>query len=206
VPLLPRRARDRRPLLSDPLPLVFASVGTDYHPFDRLSRWIDGWLEAGGAAAARCFVQTGTSAVPRLAEHRQYLGHAEMEEMVRDAAVVVCHGGPGTIMLAATLGKRPIVVPRRKRYGEHVDDHQCAFAARIAAEGAIVLAQSEDELRTCLDAALGRSADASLPPAGAGPAAAVAMFEQLVDELLMQANGAGSRGVVTPASVSRRRA
>ena len=89
---------------------MFASVGTDYHPFDRLSRWIDSWLEAGGSESARCFVQTGTSAVPRLAEHRQYLGHAEMEAMVREAAVVVCHGGPGTIMLASTLGKRPIVV------------------------------------------------------------------------------------------------
>jgi UDP-N-acetylglucosamine transferase subunit ALG13 len=206
VPVLSGRARDRGPLLSDQLPLVFASVGTDFHPFDRLSRWIDAWLEAGGSAAARCFVQTGTSAVPRHAEHRQYLGHAEMEEMVRAADVVVCHGGPGTIMLAATLGKRPIVVPRRKRYGEHVDDHQLAFAERIAAEGAIVLAQAEDELRTCLDAALGRSAEASLPPAGAGPAAAVAMFEQLVDDLVLHRNGAAARSVVTPAPVSRRRA
>lgn len=206
MPLLPRGAGDRGPLLSDQLPLVFVSVGTDFHPFDRLSRWIDAWLEAGGSAAARCVVQTGTSAVPRLAEHRQYLGHAEMEEMVRAAAVVVCHGGPGTIMLASTLGKRPIVVPRRKRFGEHVDDHQLAFTTRIAAEGAIVLAQSEDELRACLDAALGRSAEASLPPAGAGPAAAVAMFEQLVDELVLRRNGAAARSVVTPASVSRRRA
>jgi UDP-N-acetylglucosamine transferase subunit ALG13 len=206
VPLLPRRARDRGALLSDPLPLVFASVGTDYHPFDRLSRWMDGWLEAGGSSAARCFVQTGTSAVPRLAEHRQYLGHAEMEAMVREAAVVVCHGGPGTIMLASTLGKRPIVVPRRKRYGEHVDDHQCSFTARIAAEGAIILAQSEEELRTSLDAALGRDgAEAELPPTGSGPAGAVALFEQLVDELVMKTNGS-NKGVVRSAPVSRRRA
>jgi UDP-N-acetylglucosamine transferase subunit ALG13 len=205
VPVLPGRSRHRGAVLSDPLPLVFASVGTDYHPFDRLSRWMDGWLEAGGSDAARCFVQTGTSAVPRLAEHRQYLGHAEMEAMVREAAVVVCHGGPGTIMLASTLGKRPIVVPRRKRYGEHVDDHQCSFTERIAAEGAIVLAGSEQELRSCLDAALGRDgSEAKLPPTGAGPARAVAMFEQLVDELLMQANGA-RKGVVGSAPASRRR-
>jgi UDP-N-acetylglucosamine transferase subunit ALG13 len=183
---------------------VFASVGTDYHPFDRLSRWMDAWLEAGGSDSARCFVQTGTSAVPRLAEHRQYLGHAEMEAMVRAAAVVVCHGGPGTIMLASTLGKRPIVVPRRKRYGEHVDDHQCSFTERIAAEGAIVLAQSEEELRTCLDAALGRDSEAKLPPTGAGPARAVAMFEQLVDELMLQVHGA-KKDVVRSAPVSRRR-
>jgi UDP-N-acetylglucosamine transferase subunit ALG13 len=205
VPLLSGRARDRRAVLSETLPLVFASVGTDYHPFDRLSRWMDAWLEGGGAGSARCFVQTGTSAVPRLAEHRQYLGHAEMEAMVREAAVVVCHGGPGTIMLASTLGKRPIVVPRRKRYGEHVDDHQCSFTERIAAEGAIVLAQSQEELCASLDAALGRSAEAQLPPSGAGPARAVAMFEQLVDELVLQGNGA-SKGVVRSSPVSRRRA
>ena len=150
-----------------------------------MSRWIDAWLEAGGSDAARCFVQTGTSAVPRLAEHRQYLGHEEMEAMVREAAVVVCHGGPGTIMLASTLGKRPIVVPRRKRFGEHVDDHQCAFTERIARDGAILLAQSEDDLRSCLDGALGLAgAVAELPPAGAGPGPAVEMFEQLIDELL----------------------
>jgi UDP-N-acetylglucosamine transferase subunit ALG13 len=184
---------------------VFATVGTDYHPFDRLPRWMDAWLAGGGTGSARCFVQTGTSAVPHLAEHRQYLGHAEMEAMVREAAVVVCHGGPGTIMLASTLGKRPIVVPRRKRYGEHVDDHQCSFTERIAAEGAIVLAQSEEELCANLDAALGRTAEAQLPPTGAGPAPAVAMFEQLVDALVQQRNAA-KKGVVRPEPVSRRRA
>jgi UDP-N-acetylglucosamine transferase subunit ALG13 len=207
VPVLPGGARDRGALLSDPLPLVFVSVGTDYHPFDRLSRWIDAWLERGGSGSARCFVQTGTSAVPRLAEHRQYLGHAEMEAMMRQAAVVVCHGGPGTIMLASTLGKRPIVVPRRKRYGEHVDDHQCSFTERIAAEGAIVLAGSEEELGSCLDAALGRDAEATLPPNGAGPARAVAMFEQLVDDLVLHVNGSSKgKGVMRSAPVSRRRA
>ena len=63
-----------------------------------------------------------------------------------------------------------------------MDDHQCAFTERIAAEGAIVLAQSEEELRACLDAALGRDTAAKLPPRGAGPARAVRVFEQLVDE------------------------
>jgi UDP-N-acetylglucosamine transferase subunit ALG13 len=110
-------------------------------------------------------------------------------------------------MLASTLGKRPIVVPRRKRFGEHVDDHQCSFTERIAAEGAIVLARSEEELHTCLDAALGRDGtDAELPPAGAGPLRAVTLFEQLVDDLVTQTNGRAHRGLMRSAPVSRRRA
>ena len=171
-------------------------MGTDYHPFDRMSQWIDGWLEAGGSESARCFVQTGTSAVPKLAEHRQYLGYEEMEAMVREAAVVVCHGGPGTIMLASNLGKRPIVVPRRKSFGEHVDDHQCAFAERIARDGAILLAGTRDELGSCLDGALGvDGATVELPSAGAGPGPAVEMFEQLIDELLNRTRTAKRRPV-----------
>jgi UDP:flavonoid glycosyltransferase YjiC (YdhE family) len=161
-----------------------------------MSRWVDAWLEGGGAEAARCFVQTGTSAVPRLAEHRDYLGYEEMEAMVREASVVVCHGGPGTIMLASNLGKRPIVVPREKGLGEHVDNHQCAFAERIARDGAILLARSEDDLRAHLDGCLGLAgAAADLPGPGAAPGPAVELFEQLIDELLDRSRTARRRAV-----------
>lgn len=52
--------------LHDERPLVFVTVGTDYHPFDRLVQWIDDWMiEGGGAARARVFVQSGTSTPPR---------------------------------------------------------------------------------------------------------------------------------------------
>ena len=32
-------------------------------------------------------------------------------------------------------GKRPVVVPRRKKFGEHVNDHQLDFCNRIVQEG-----------------------------------------------------------------------
>jgi UDP:flavonoid glycosyltransferase YjiC (YdhE family) len=170
-----------------------------------MSRWVDAWLEGGGSDVARCFVQTGTSAVPRLAEHRDYLGYEEMEAMVRESAAVVCHGGPGTIMLASNLGKRPIVVPRQKGLGEHVDNHQCAFAERIARDGAILLAESEHDLRMHLDGVLGLAgAAAELPVAGAGPGPAVEMFEQLIDELLDRTRTA--KRAVGSAATTRRRA
>lgn len=159
------------------------SVGTDYHPFDRLCRWVDAWLADGGGEIARCFVQTGTSTPPTRAEHGQYLGQEQMEAMMREAAVVVCHGGPGTIMLAAATGKRPIVVPRRKAAGEHVDDHQHAFTRRIAADGAIILAESEPEFRGYLSGALHANGGEPPPPRRTSPADAVRRFEELVERL-----------------------
>jgi UDP-N-acetylglucosamine transferase subunit ALG13 len=171
---------------------VFVSVGTDFHPFDRLCQWVDGWLADGGKAVARCFVQTGTSTPPRHAEHGQYLGHEQMESMMREAAVVVCHGGPGTIMLAATMGKRPIVVPRRKAAGEHVDDHQHSFTRRIAADGAILLAESEAAFRGYLSAALHADGGDPLPPRLTSPEDAVRRFEELVDGLFEPKGATGS--------------
>jgi UDP-N-acetylglucosamine transferase subunit ALG13 len=159
------------------------SVGTDFHPFDRLCKWVDAWLADGGSAVARCFVQTGTSTPPVHADHGQYLGHEQMQAMMREAAVVVCHGGPGTIMLAATMGKRPIVVPRRKAAGEHVDDHQHAFTRRIAADGVIMLAESESEFRRYLSGMLHANGGEPLPPRVTSPEDAVRRFEELVEGL-----------------------
>lgn len=141
-------------------PAVFVTVGTDHHPFDRLIRWIDGWLEAGGRERASCFVQFGTSEAPRgrvapnELEHSPYVGHEDMARLTASATAVVCHGGPGTIMDCLKVGTKPIVVPRRHAEGEHVDDHQVRFTRRLQEAGYISLAESEADLRTLLDDAL----------------------------------------------------
>ena len=40
------------------------------------------------------------------------------------ADVVITHGGTGAIIGAVKKRKKVIAVPRLKKYGEHVDDHQ----------------------------------------------------------------------------------
>lgn len=165
--------------------LVFVTVGTDHHPFDRLVGWVDTWVAAGRHQGAPCLVQSGTSTPPVHAEWHDYVRYDEMVEAMERAVAVVCHGGPATIMDARRLGRVPIVVPRQSGLGEHVDDHQCRFAARMAEIGEIRLARSEAELHDLLDQAL---ADPSaFQPALSGDeiAAAVRRFEELVDGLLM---------------------
>lgn len=170
---------------SDLKPLLFVTVGTDHHPFDRLVRWLDSWLEAGGNGTARCLVQRGTSIPPSHARSSHYLAYDAMCAAMREAAALVCHGGPGTIMLAAHAGKVPIVVPRLRALGEHVDDHQLIFARRMAEEGTIALAESEDRFRALVNEALaGRIA--RTPVAPSCTADTVRRFEQIVDELTLR--------------------
>jgi UDP-N-acetylglucosamine transferase subunit ALG13 len=167
---------------------VFVTVGTDHHPFDRLVGWVDSWLTEEGAEQARCLVQTGRSARPELAESSDYLGYDEMRRSVDEADAVVTHGGPGSIALVTSAGKRPVVVPRRQDLGEHVDDHQVAFTRRIAAEGKIELAETEGAFRLALARALEGDEPALAHPSAAS-LDAVARFETLVTELLSAGRG-----------------
>jgi UDP-N-acetylglucosamine transferase subunit ALG13 len=132
-----------------PTPLVFVTVGTDHHPFDRLVGWIDRWEPP---APVRVVVQYGTAVAPRAAEGAPFLAPDELAGILRAADAVVCAGGPGAIMEARAAGLRPIVVPRRAGLGEHVDDHQRAFAHFMAGRDLVTLVDDERALQTALDA------------------------------------------------------
>jgi UDP-N-acetylglucosamine transferase subunit ALG13 len=167
-------------------PLLLVSVGTDHHPFDRLVGWADAWL-AGHPGALRCLMQTGTSATPAsgAAEWRPYLEYEALQAAMASAAAVVCHGGPGTILGARHTGAVPIVVPRQHRLGEHVDDHQVAFARRLAAQGGeIHLAETEADLHRLLDRVAAEPAAFRAGPGDRATTAAVREFGRLVDGLV----------------------
>lgn len=173
---------------SDVPPLLFVTVGTDHHPFDRLVRWLDAWLESGGERRVRCLVQHGTSLPSSHAESSNYLGYGAMRAAMQEAAAVVCHAGPGTIMLAADAGKVPIVVPRLRALGEHVDDHQLLFARRMESERTIALAESEDRFHSLVERALTKPL-APTKFTSSSSADTIRRFEEIVDELTLRQKG-----------------
>lgn len=133
-------------------PLVLALTGTDHHPFDRLVQWMD--AAAGRRDDVRFVVQHGYTPAPTVAEGHAFLPHDEMVELMRQAAVVVCHGGPGTIMDARQAGHVPLCVPRDPRLGEHVDGHQQRFAAVVGEVGLVRVVPSLEALVTDVDGGL----------------------------------------------------
>jgi UDP-N-acetylglucosamine transferase subunit ALG13 len=169
--------------LPDRRPLVLVIVGTDHHPFDRLVRWADAWSATTGGTA-RVLVQIGTSTPPGTCEWQDYLDRERLDELMAGCAAFVCHGGPGTIAEARRAGHVPIVVPRRQTLGEHVDDHQVRFCARVADSGYIVTADSESGFRRLLDDAVLGNPSFRIPPGDAGPVPAAARFALAADVLL----------------------
>jgi UDP-N-acetylglucosamine transferase subunit ALG13 len=182
-----------------PLPLVMLVVGTDHHPFERAVGWVDDWAVA-NADRARVVIQYGTSRPPAHAEGHDLLPVAELGSLMADAAAVVCHGGPGTIMGAREAGVVPICIPRQSGLGEHVDDHQVRFATRVARAGQVHLATTAEELSALLERALGGDDGFRLDLTSDDPAAAaVARFGELVDRLLKR-SGAARASTAAPAS------
>jgi UDP-N-acetylglucosamine--N-acetylmuramyl-(pentapeptide) pyrophosphoryl-undecaprenol N-acetylglucosamine transferase len=90
--------------------------------------------------------QTGNTDVADLpVDGRRSVPGAEMEEALAKADAVVCHAGIGSALSALEAGRCPILVPRRKAFGENVDDHQGQIAAELSHRG-LAIARRPDEL------------------------------------------------------------
>jgi UDP-N-acetylglucosamine transferase subunit ALG13 len=126
--------------------MIFVTVGTDHHPFDRLVKAVD-ILRDKGAIEEDVFVQKGSSGHPLKACHGEdFISFDEMMDMIQKARIVISHGGPGSIIPVLRLGKIPVVVPREKRYGEVVDDHQISFAEHLQKQDRIILIRDTQDL------------------------------------------------------------
>ncbi|MDG4809220.1 glycosyltransferase [Micromonospora sp. WMMD1120] len=165
---------------------VLVAVGTDKHRFDRLVDWLAQW-HAQATEPVGLTLQHGHTAAPALPGAVPFLGHDALQQAMAEADLVVCHGGPATILEARRHGHLPIVVPRDPTRGEHVDDHQLLFARRLGAAGLVVLCETREALYDALAAGSAdpsRYAVAADPQAHEARRAAVARVGQIVDDLV----------------------
>jgi UDP-N-acetylglucosamine transferase subunit ALG13 len=132
--------------------LVVALAGTDHHPFDRMVQWVDAAAER--RRDVRFVIQHGATRPPLVAEGHGFLSHARLVDVLSEASVVVCHGGPGLITEALEAGHVPLCMPRDPSLGEHVDGHQQRFARLVGQAGIVRLVPSLDAFHRALDKAL----------------------------------------------------
>lgn len=123
--------------------MILLCVGTESFSFARLVRAVDA---ATPSFDEPVFAQIGASAhEPVHMEFERLVPFDRMRALMEDASRIVCHAGAGTTLLAMSLGHVPVVLPRLARHGEHVDDHQVAFAERLGARGLVRCAADADD-------------------------------------------------------------
>jgi UDP-N-acetylglucosamine transferase subunit ALG13 len=78
-------------------------------------------------------MQTGFSTYePTSCQWQKLFPYQEMLSYVEQARIVITHGGPSSFIMPLQIGKIPIVVPRKKTFDEHVNDHQVEFSKAVA--------------------------------------------------------------------------
>jgi UDP-N-acetylglucosamine transferase subunit ALG13 len=115
-----------------PIRRVLVTLGTIPYDFRRL---VERML-AIVPAEAEVTWQTGATDVSGLPiEARALMPGDELEAAIRAADVVVAHAGTGSALAVLGAGRCPLLVPRERAHGEHVDDHQRQIASELAARG-----------------------------------------------------------------------
>lgn len=112
--------------------MIFVTVGTHEQSFDRLVRHVDE-LKRSGVLTDEVIMQTGyCDYVPTACTWQRFFPYSQMLSLVEQADIIVTHGGPSSFIMSLQVGKVPIVVPRKRSLGEHVNDHQVSFAREVA--------------------------------------------------------------------------
>lgn len=127
--------------------MIFVTVGTHEQPFNRLIEYIDK-LKENGTITEDVVIQTGYSTYEsKYCEWHKLIPYSEMKKKVAEARVVITHGGPSSFIMPLQIGKTPIVVPRKKEFGEHVNDHQVDFSNTVAERmGTIIVVEELEKL------------------------------------------------------------
>ena len=131
--------------------MIFVTVGTHEQQFNRLVKAVDD-LVADGTIKEEVIIQKGFSDYePKHCKSYKLISYKDMQKYYDEARVIITHGGPASFMAALERGKTPIVMPRLKKYGEHVNDHQDYFCREVEKRaGSIIVVSNRDGLKDAI--------------------------------------------------------
>lgn len=130
---------------------IFITLGSQKFQFNRLLKTVDELCEKGTVDAEDVFAQIGYSDyLPRNFNYKKFMNRDEFNMEMSKAEIVITHGGTGAIIGAVKKGKKVIAVPRRAKYGEHVDDHQLQLVGQFK-EMNLIYACNDCDIKKALD-------------------------------------------------------
>lgn len=125
--------------------MIFLTVGSRYG-FDRLVRAVDE-LVASGVVRDDVVAQIGVGSYePKHMRFERFIDGPDYDRFVAEADMLIGHAGSGTIQLAIAHDKPLLVMPRRKRFREHVNDHQVATARTFERLNQVLAAYEASDL------------------------------------------------------------
>ena len=122
--------------------MILVTLGTQKQSFNRLLDMIEK-----SNINDKIIVQAGyTKYKSKKMKMFDFVDYQEMDKLIKQADLIITHGGTGSIVTAIKQGKKVIACPRLKKYGEHVDDHQKQIVDIFSEVGYILKLDENDNL------------------------------------------------------------
>ena len=119
--------------------MIFVTVGTQKQQFTRLIKYIE------KAKLKNVVMQNGyTKYEGSQIQCLGFISPKQMQKYIKKADYVITHAGI-TIIELLEQNKKVLVVPREKRYKEHINNHQFEICDALEKEGYILVAHTEEE-------------------------------------------------------------
>lgn len=113
--------------------MIFVTVGTHDAGFNRLVTAVD---ELAVTWDEEIIIHRGSSSYePQHATHFRWASSKQMEQLTKDARVLITHAAAGAIILGLQKQTPLLVVSRLKQHGEHLNNHQLQLAKTLSAQG-----------------------------------------------------------------------
>lgn len=138
---------------------VVVTLGTmKRYPFRRAVEAVQQVLERVARPDVEVLWQVGDTPVDDLGiDSFELIPAHELKTAIREADLVFAHAGIGSCLQILDSGRVPVLLPRRRVHGEHIDDHQLLIADEL--DGRKLAISRDPSVLTAADAieSMGRS-------------------------------------------------
>ncbi len=131
--------------------MIFITLGSQKFQFDRLLEKVDK-LVMEKIITEQVIAQVGYSTYKSdNIESEKFMDTDKFKELIHKSDLIITHGGTGVIISSLQENKKVIAVPRKRVYGEHVDDHQVQIVSQFSEMGLIEACYNLDNLEKTLN-------------------------------------------------------
>ena len=130
--------------------MILVLLGTQNNSFYRLLEEIEENIKD-GTIKEEVIVQSGfTKYNSEYMKVFDMIPSKDYEEYIKNANLIITHGGAGSIIQSIRLKKKVIAVPRLSKYNEHVNDHQLEIIRAFKNKGYIIGINDVTELKNAI--------------------------------------------------------
>ncbi len=160
--------------------MIFVTVGNDFRDFSRLIKKVD---EIAPEISNEIVIQKGYSRYrPKNTKHFDFVPIDTAIEYIKTSELVISHAGIGTIILCREYGTPIIILPRREKYGEHMNDHQIEITKMLEERRSanIHVIHDEEQLKDKVKAVL-KNREKYIPAENIGKANLIRAIRQFIE-------------------------